>query len=259
MLSVNIVCQNEAELLPYTFYCIEQVLKPYLSEVVIVDGGSKDATLNIIEQWRCRLPIVFLYHVFDAPGKQKNRGLERCTGKWVLGIDADMTFTRNLGDLLASGYFDSHKVWDFLLYYTVMDEYHAFERAKGTTTRLWRNEFRFEREFHEAITSNSKAVCKDVWMFENSHLQSRRALMNRGLRWQQFAARLKAVGPGPGGPSRYVMAEQWGRQHAIPLPDNVAALVVPRELEELKRLDEFRAKEALRPLSGEIPKWVEGG
>jgi len=256
VLSVNIVCQDEAQTLPYTLYCIEQVLKPYLSEVVLVDGGSVDDTINIIEEWRQRLPIVFLYHVFDAPGKQKNRGLERCTGKWVLGVDADMTFTKNLGDLLASGHFDSHEVWDFLLYYTVIDEYHAFERRVGPTTRLWLNKFSFEQDFHEHITSKSKKICKEVWMFENSHLQTRRALRNRGERWQQFAARLLAVGPGPGGPARYLMAEQWGRANAVPLPDNVATLVVPRGLEELNRLDAIRAEEAKTPLSGEAPVWV---
>lgn len=257
MLSVNIVCQDEAETLPYTLYCIEQVLKPYLSEVVIVDGGSRDDTINVIEEWRRRLPIVFLYHVFDAPGKQKNRGLERCTGKWVLGVDADMTFTRNLGDLLASGHFDSHEVWDFLMYYTVIDEYHAFEPSRGTTTRLWQNKFRFERDFHESITSESKKVCKEAWMFENSHLQTRGALRNRGERWQPFAARLKAVGPGPGGPARYVMAEQWGRVNGIPLPDEVAALVIPRETEELRKLDAVRAEGSSRPVSGEMPDWIK--
>ena len=254
MLSINVVCQDEAQTLPYTLYCIEQVLKPYLSEVVIIDGGSVDDTVDIIEEWRQRLPIVLLHHVFDAPGTQKNRGLERCTGKWVLGVDADMTFTKNLGDLLASGHFDSHEVWDFLLYYTVIDEYHAFERRVGPTTRLWRNKFRFEQGFHECITSKSKKICKEAWMFENSHLQSRGALRQRGERWQPFAAQLLAVGPGPGGPARYVMAEQWGRANAVPIPDNVAALVVPRDFKEL---DAFRAEEAKIPLSGEVPDWIK--
>jgi len=184
VLSVNIVCQDEAQTLPYTLYCIEQVLKPYLSEVVLVDGGSVDDTINIIEEWRRRLPIVFLYHVFDAPGKQKNRGLERCTGKWVLGVDADMTFTRNLGDLLALGHFDSHEVWDFLMYYTVIDEYHAFEPSRGTTTRLWQNKFRFERDFHESITSESKKACKGVWMFEEQPFANAQGIVEP---WREMA------------------------------------------------------------------------
>lgn len=252
-LSVCIICQDEEEVLPYTLYCIQQALSR--PEVVIVDGGSQDSTLGIIEEWKNKLPIVLLEHPFDTAGKQKNRGLDLCTGKWVLGLDADMTFTRNLGTLFANGYFSEEPMWDFRLYYTVLDELHSFQiTGPGATTRLWRNEYRYTRDWHEHLPlPPARTMCLPVRMFENSHLQTRRALLDRGVRWRQFAEDVRKYGPPHGPDTRYLSTEYAGRLRAKPFPSEVRDLIVPRGgLEILRELDKRRHGEAEIPLPREV-------
>jgi len=90
---------------------------------VLVDGGSKDNTMEVIGAWQEVLPITFAYRPFDTPGKQKNYALHHCSGEWVLAIDADHTFGTNMGQIYASGYFKSHPIWDFRVYVCVVVEF----------------------------------------------------------------------------------------------------------------------------------------
>ena len=266
-LSVCIICQDEVELLPYTLHCIHQSLPiPRLTEVVIVDGGSQDGTLDVIEEWKDKLPIVLLEHPYDTAGKQKNRGLDLCTGDWVLGLDADMTFTRNLGSVFAAGTFNQKPIWDFPMYYTVEDEFHTLRiKSPGATTRLWRNEYRYTRDWHEQLPHPpDRVMCHDVRFFEGSLLQTRRALLARGERWQPYAKEVSKVGSSHGPISRYLAMEYAGRQRGEPFPPEIRKLIVPREgLLALRELDERRHKEAKTPLPQEIMesraslKWIK--
>ncbi len=72
--------------------CLEAV--SFADEIVVVDGGSTDATVGIAEAHRAR--------VIDAPdwpgfGPQKNRALDALTTDWVLSIDADEVVSPELG------------------------------------------------------------------------------------------------------------------------------------------------------------------
>lgn len=257
-LSVVICCQDEEEALPYTFHVIEQVLlSTCLKEVIMVDGGSHDGTLGLIQQWKDKLPIILLEHPFDAAGWQRNRGVELCTTDWVLGIDADMTFTKNMGELFADGFFAKGEVWDFPLYFTAKDEYRYCDRSIGAATRLYKSKFRFRRGHHPqlGVTQEMKRVCDEVKLFENSLLETQRALRHRGERWQPHQKEVRKVGPSHGEPDRYVEAEYWARSHNKPLPEEVARLVIPRATPALRAIDGLRNAEASMA-KGEPPPWV---
>ncbi len=79
-LSVAIVTLNEAANLPRTLASVR-----FANEVVVVDSGSTDATVEIVEQSGARL--------FEEPWKgfarQKNAAIAHTTGDWVLSLDAD--------------------------------------------------------------------------------------------------------------------------------------------------------------------------
>lgn len=255
-LSICIICQDEEEVLPYTLYGIQQTLLiPHLREIVIVDGGSQDNTLGVIEEWKSKLPIVLLEHPYDGGGNQKNRGMDLCTGDYILVLDADMTFTKNLGPLFAAGAFNDKPVWDFRLHYTVVDEFHCFEFEDiGATTRLSRSEYRYTRPWHEQLPMTPpRTVCPDVRFFENSHLQTRKALLHRAVRWLPWADQEIRWGPTHGGDNRFVAAEARGRADAKLFPPEVRKLIVPRDgLEVLRELDERRRREAEIPPSQEV-------
>ncbi|MGC9223384.1 MAG: glycosyltransferase family 2 protein [Terracidiphilus sp.] len=80
MLSVAIITRNEAANLPRTLASVR-----WAGEIVIVDSGSTDATLDIARDARVR--------VFEEPWKgfaaQKNSAIAHTTGDWILSLDAD--------------------------------------------------------------------------------------------------------------------------------------------------------------------------
>jgi dolichyl-phosphate beta-glucosyltransferase len=94
-LSVVIPGYNEAERLPRS---LEQVL-PWLEqsgktyEVVLVDDGSQDASLEVMRGWEARHPAIRV--VYQKPNRGKGRalaiGVEVTHGDLVLTSDADFS------------------------------------------------------------------------------------------------------------------------------------------------------------------------
>jgi len=79
--SVIIITKNEAE---YIAGCIEMV-KLITDDIIVIDNGSTDATLNIAERYGCR---VYGYS-WDGYGANKNKGAQLANYDWILSIDAD--------------------------------------------------------------------------------------------------------------------------------------------------------------------------
>jgi len=79
-LSVVLITLNEAANLPRTLQSVE-----WAQEIVVVDSGSTDATVEIARAAGAR--------VYQEPWKgfaaQKNSAIAKATGEWVLSLDAD--------------------------------------------------------------------------------------------------------------------------------------------------------------------------
>ena len=105
MLSVIIIAKNEAGNMRD---CIESVA--WADEIVLVDSGSEDDTVNIARSMGVR---VYVHADWPGFGPQKNRALSYATGDWVLSIDADERVTPELRkeiemamqDPMAEGYY----------------------------------------------------------------------------------------------------------------------------------------------------------
>jgi hypothetical protein len=252
-LSVCIICQDEVQTLPHTLLCVE-TLRPVIKEVVFVDGGSVDGTLDFIQLWTksSGIPVTLLKHPYDCGGWQKNRGLELCTGEWVFNPDADMPFTNNLLGLFEAGYFDSKILWSFQVMGCVLDEFHFVDRRYFNAARLWKNGFRYVRPWHEELPLDVvRNICPEVWFFENSLLQTKSALLRRGERWQKYAAEISKAGPTHGSPTRYLDCEVLERTRPITFHcDNIIA---PRDSHFLRMLDNWRELERQGMVSGEPP------
>lgn len=79
-LSVAIITKDEEESLPA---CLQSV--SFSDDIVVVDSGSKDRTVEIAEKAGCRVFI----EEWKGYGPQKNLAVSRCLNDWVLILDAD--------------------------------------------------------------------------------------------------------------------------------------------------------------------------
>lgn len=86
-LSVAMIAMNEEANLPRTLESVK-----WADEIVLVDSGSKDRTLEIAESYGAKTS----YHAFDGHGEQKNVALDLCTMDWILLLDADEVLTPEL-------------------------------------------------------------------------------------------------------------------------------------------------------------------
>jgi len=79
-ISAFVVCCNEEQKLRR---CLASV--SWCNEIVVIDSGSTDATLEIAKEFTQKIIIR------PWPGfvEQKRFGLERCSSDWVLNLDAD--------------------------------------------------------------------------------------------------------------------------------------------------------------------------
>jgi hypothetical protein len=71
--------------------CIASV-RPHVDEVCVVDTGSTDGTLDLLERLAAKpgAPIRVTEHVWSGHfGETRTLALETCTHPWVLSIDAD--------------------------------------------------------------------------------------------------------------------------------------------------------------------------
>jgi glycosyltransferase involved in cell wall biosynthesis len=100
-------------------------------EVIVVDGGSHDGTLNALRRWQERLPL----QVIAAPGANISRGrnlaISAATGEWVAVTDAGVHLDAHwLERLCAASAANVEVVSGFFR----ADPHTMFERALGATT-----------------------------------------------------------------------------------------------------------------------------
>lgn len=79
-LSVAIITKNEESNLAQTLASVR-----WVNEIVIVDCGSIDRTAEIAREYGAK----FFLEEWKGFGAQKNSAIAKCTGDWVLALDAD--------------------------------------------------------------------------------------------------------------------------------------------------------------------------
>ncbi len=97
-LSVVLITHNEEFNLGRTLESVRSLVGEGQGEIVVVDSGSTDRTVDIAESFGAK--------VFIEPWKgyagQKNSAIEKATGDWVLSLDADEELSVQLQETLTN-------------------------------------------------------------------------------------------------------------------------------------------------------------
>ena len=87
-LSVALITFNEEHIIEKTLSAIQN----WVDEIVVVDSFSTDNTINILEMF----PVKLYQEKWQGYSKQKNFAISKCTGDWVLVLDADEIINKTL-------------------------------------------------------------------------------------------------------------------------------------------------------------------
>lgn len=146
-ISLCMIVKNEA-------HTLEQCLasaKPHVDEIVVVDTGSDDETVEVARRWGARVYFFEWVHDFAAA---RNESLKHARGDWVLQLDAD----ERLNVLGAPDGLRGAVSAPAIDAYIVPIRNHRMEQGKATyfinyNLRLFKRlpGVRYEREVHESV------------------------------------------------------------------------------------------------------------
>lgn len=155
LLSLCIITKDEENRLPS---CLQHI-KEIADEIIIVDTGSTDNTLQIAKQFGAK---TYRKKWTNDFGAARNYALDKAKGKWVLFLDADETILqeeiKQIPPLL-----DNPMTEGYLFYIDTYLENH--EVASHTQAlRLFRNrkEYRYQYRVYERIPDEVMTITKET-------------------------------------------------------------------------------------------------
>lgn len=90
-LSVVIPTRDRCQALQLTLELLSrQTLDSELFEVWVVDDGSRDQTLEVLQSFKPRLPLYWLQQDSRGTSVARNRAISHCSGEAVLFVDDDV-------------------------------------------------------------------------------------------------------------------------------------------------------------------------
>jgi glycosyltransferase involved in cell wall biosynthesis len=206
-LSILILTYNEQENIKRTLDCITS-LSP--NDIVIVDDYSEDKTLEIIEQEAKNYPEI-KWKVVQRKlngnfSDQRNIGIDNCEGDWILVADADETFSESIKWNL-QWMMDEPEVlgWAWARIHLYPDtEHFLYKSYPDAQVRFFRNkkELRYKNEIHELPYIQDKILAttqycrysKNVTIIHWALLKDEKSLIEKGIRWEQFAEKSRNCG-----------------------------------------------------------------
>src|ERR1700744_2343788 len=87
-LSVVIVAQDEERTIGRVFGAVKELC----DEIVLVDSGSKDTTVDIATEYGAKV----IHQSWLGYAAQKNFAIEQASSDWILSLDADEIVTPQL-------------------------------------------------------------------------------------------------------------------------------------------------------------------
>src|ERR1700732_2762963 len=84
-LSVVIITYNEEANIGRALESVMPLLREGKGEIIVVDSGSTDRTVDIAKSFGAKVYV----EQWKGYAAQKNSGIDKATGDWILSLDAD--------------------------------------------------------------------------------------------------------------------------------------------------------------------------
>ena len=210
-ISVLIICLDEEELIGKCLYWLFENIKP--DEYIIVDGGSEDDTIKIINKFTVNNQVnlkLFKNPMPDSFSKQRNLALSKCTSDWILHIDTDETYSKNITKLISDIRVGKHNDTTGFVFPTahlIIDGSHMIDGGGDIHFRLFKNlsNMKYVGEVHEKIYFDNLSAMDNLSKFNikstnnvalrhYSMLSSDEALLKKGKRWIRWLERSRKTG-----------------------------------------------------------------
>lgn len=151
LLSLAMIVKNEES---YLKDCLDSV-KNVVDEIVLVDTGSTDNTIQIAEDYNAK---IFSFEWINDFSAARNYALRQCTGSWILYLDADERLTDKSVDEIKSLVAKNENLAVKCLVKSV-DSEHGRDNSM-TFPRLFKNnpKLKFTGRVHEQIESSIKEL-----------------------------------------------------------------------------------------------------
>lgn len=88
-ISIIIPAYNAEKTLERAVESIVSDIKSYCVEIIIVENGSTDSTLNVAQNLKNKYENVSVYQSQKGVSNARNLGIEKASGEWVAFVDAD--------------------------------------------------------------------------------------------------------------------------------------------------------------------------
>ncbi len=144
--SLCMIVRNEAE---YLDACLKSA-DGVADEMIIVDTGSTDSTVEIARRHRARVVTCSWANDFSAA---RNLSLESATGNWILVLDADEELSRQSREKIPDVIRTSHADGFEVIVRSEMPETDVMKYEDMMIVRLFRNRknYRYAMPVHEQI------------------------------------------------------------------------------------------------------------
>jgi glycosyltransferase involved in cell wall biosynthesis len=147
-ISACLIVKNEEKTLPR---CLDSV-KDIVSEIIVVDTGSTDRTVEVAESYGAK---IYHFEWINDFAAAKNYAISKARGNWIIFLDADEYFTSDSIPLIPDIIKKAHKnKYDFIMgYMSHLDTGSNKLFESSFKIRIFRNDvnIRYKGAIHEMI------------------------------------------------------------------------------------------------------------